>query len=740
MVKGKGAELLRFIKSTDFFNGYLLTTAILVPVVFFSFIDMVGLGVTFSLGVLLVSPGDIPGNSKHRINGLLIAVLISLVGTLVGNLASENTWTFLPLVIVVLFSFSIISVYGFRASMVSFSGLLALVLGFADFGSQSMLLHLGYIAGGGIWYILISTFLLWMRPKMHGEQLLGITMAQTAKLLALKKKAITCKEHRYKLFEKQFKLQAEITENHEKLRDILLTNRKRSGKTNPSRRKVLIFINLVDILELITSSTVNWERLDTLAAHQPKLINRFEALLDAMALQLNNLSENMSDGKKVQGNQQIAQIIEEINNLIKEQSENTQKSVNQEDVWSFYSFLRNEIKLFEKIKSLERVMTNLSTQPRALSRKKEHHFITPADYRWTILLENLSFSSPIFRHSLRLITLFILGIIVGKLFVFQNAYWILLTLIVIMRPSYSLTKERSKKRILGTLIGGAIAFATVLLFHSTTLYAILAIITFAIAFSMMKRNYVVAATFITLNIVFVYALLKPNAFVVIQFRILDTTIGAALGFIGNFLLWPSWEYRSIDKVMRSTLQANRKYLNEIAAYYHTKDKDLGYKLARKHAFLETGNLSASFQRMAQEPKSVQKNLEKLYRFMALSQTFLSSLAALGTFIRHHETTEVSLHFENYIKEINLNLDVSIAKLAGEKANSTTISENIQEANDFITRYLDELSTQKKNLQDTNPARLDKIESKLHEAHLIFEQLKWLLKIAQRINREVEELV
>lgn len=737
MLKEKRKDLFRFIKSTDFFRGYLLTTAILVPVVVFSFFNLVGLGITFALGVLLASPSDIPGSSKHRINGLLIAIFISLIGTLIGNLASENIWFLLPVVIGVLFLFSFISVFGFRASMVSFSGLLALVLGFADFGSQSRWVHLGLIAAGGLWYILASTLFLWMRPKMYAEQLLAQTMAQTARLLTLKKKTITHQKDRGKLLQEQFKLQAEITENHENLRDILLTNRKRSGKSNPMRRKVLIFINLVDIFELIISNSLNWDKLDTLTANQTQLIKHFEELLGLMANQLHGLSENMAEGKKIKKHQKIEQVIKQINTQIKAQTEGISTPENHNsDTWLLYGFLKNEIKLFEKIKSMERVMTNLIAQPKSLSRKRERQFITPTDYRWTILLENLSFSSPIFRHSLRLVTLFVLGIVVGKLFVFQNAYWILLTLVVIMRPSYGLTKERSQKRIAGTLIGGAIAFAIVLLVQNTTLYAILAIITFGIAFSMMKKNYVVAATFITLNIVFVYALLKPNAFEVIQFRVLDTAIGAALGFIGNFILWPSWEYRSIDKVMLNTLRANRKYLNEIDTYYHTKDKDyLSYKLARKHAFLEIGNLSASFQRMAQEPKSVQQNLGQLYRFSALSQTFLSSLAALGTFIRHHETTEASLHFESYIKEINLNLEFSEAKLIGEKVDETAISENIQEANRFISDYLNGLTAQK-----NEQLGIDKLKSQLHEAHLIYEQLKWLLKIAQRLNREVDNLV
>jgi uncharacterized membrane protein YccC len=53
-----------------------------------------------------------------------------------------------------------------------------------------------------------------------------------------------------------------------------------------------------------------------------------------------------------------------------------------------------------------------------------------------------------FRHSLRLTIAIVFAYLLGFLDI-QNTYWILLTVIV-MRPSYGLTKERSKDRIIGT--------------------------------------------------------------------------------------------------------------------------------------------------------------------------------------------------------------------------------------------------------------------------------------------------
>src|SRR5690606_397746 len=142
------------------------------------------------------------------------------------------------------------------------------------------------------------------------------------------------------------------------------------------------------------------------------------------------------------------------------------------------------------------------------------------------------------------------------------------------------------------------------------IYRVWAIVTLVIAFSMVQRNYKAAATFITLSVVFIYALLQPDIFNVIQYRVTDTLIGAGLATLGNLLLWPAWEIQSMQKTLMGTIKANRIYLEEIIGFYNKKGSvPTEYKVARKKAFLEMSDLSAAFQRMTQEPKSKQKNLD-----------------------------------------------------------------------------------------------------------------------------------
>jgi uncharacterized membrane protein YccC len=69
----------------------------------------------------------------------------------------------------------------------------------------------------------------------------------------------------------------------------------------------------------------------------------------------------------------------------------------------------------------------------------------------------------------------------------------------------------------------AIAVGIVLLTQNVVVYAVLAFVSFVFAFALIQ-NYKFAAALITISIIFVYSLINPDAFEVIQYRVIDTII------------------------------------------------------------------------------------------------------------------------------------------------------------------------------------------------------------------------
>src|SRR5690606_6571277 len=302
----------------------------------------------------------------------------------------------------------------------------------------------------------------------------------------------------------------------------------------------------------------------------------------------------------------------------------------------------------------------------------------------------------------------------------------------------TLTKERSKHRLYGTLIGGAIAVAIVFLTQSEYVYGILAVVTFIMGFSLVQKNYKSSAAFITLNVVFIYALLKTDPLDAVQFRVLDTLIGAALAFVANAFFWPSWQFLNMKEFIISTLQANRDFLHEVGKFYREKNMaDPSYKLCRKSAFLAVGNLNAAFQRMSQEPKQQQKNLDKIYEVVMLSNTFLSLTASLGTYIRHHKTTEASQHFADYMASISANLDIAIASLQQKDLSGGPSPTAIENAQKYLELQYHKLAEQHPIQEDDQTVAV--LPRQLQEVKLISDQLKWLLTLSENVKSMVRSI-
>ena len=392
----------------------------------------------------------------------------------------------------------------------------------------------------------------------------------------------------------------------------------------------------------------------------------------------------------------------------------------------YKNLLNFKEKQYQKVLSIERLLKEWEeSQEFRIRRKDAARFLTTPDYNLKTIEDNLDFKSPIFRHSLRLTVAMVIGYAIGNFFEVQNAYWILLTILVIMRPGYALTRDRFKQRLYGTIIGGAVAVTLVLLIRNQVIYGILAVICLVLAHSMIQRNYKTAAAFITLNVVFVYSLLQPNVLQVIQFRVLDTAVGAGLAFMAAKFLWPTWEYATIQNFIRESIKANLEFIKEVEAYYLNKRSlPASYRLARKKAFLAMGDLNAAFQRMAQEPKSEKKHLEETFRIVSLNQELLSATASLGTFMRSHPTTEASAHFRNYMAAIQQNLEASEANKVQDK---NSFSEEIR----WAERYYERLF---KRLLNEEEGEKKLIRERLEEVQILMDRLKWLLEISDNIKK------
>ncbi|MGB6150736.1 MAG: hypothetical protein WBG48_01990, partial [Pricia sp.] len=183
---------------------------------------------------------------------------------------------------------------------------------------------------------------------------------------------------------------------------------------------------------------------------------------------------------------------------------------------------------------------------------------------------------------------------------------------------------------------------------------------------------------------------------------------------------------------QNSVRANKAFLGYIAEFYEQKGKvSTGYRISRKEAFLETSNLSSAFQRMAQEPPSKQKNLDKIYELVVLNYTFLSSLASLSTYIQQHNTTKASKTFSTSAQKITENLQLVLKCLKNQDAKA---SYQIPEDGVMATEA-SEIWRQKYEQYSNTP---DATKRDRQEAHLVTEQMQWLFSLSEKMLRVAGE--
>lgn len=726
-------RIRKFTDSTNFTNAIKVTIASVIPVFALAYFDRFEMGFTIALGSFLTYTSDIPSNLRHKIKGVLVAALIVAGCNLLVNVLHPFPFVLYPVVSVLIFFLSMISVYGHRANMVSFSGLLTVSLAFGHLHTGwEMVENSGLMLIGGLFYLSVSLAFHFIRPHRYIELQMAECIKLTSKYLKLRGDLWNVGADRAKIIEKQLHLQVELNTINENIREILIRSRPDSGSSNQNRKMLLVFISLVEIMELALSTSFDHSKLQEKFNAHPKTLATYQNLAYNLAATLKQLSKSIEDKNKYVSRHELFKDLEALDAIIRDYEAETHDS---DGVWMLTNMLHYAEKQVEKIKIVEHAfLLSVSSQDLKGRDKDLEKFLAAQYYPWRTFKENLSFSSTIFRHSLRLTITILIGFGIGALFPLQNIYWILLTIVVIMRPGYGLTKERSYHRIFGTILGGLIAFGILSVVHNHAVISAVAIVAMIMGFTFTAINYKIGATFVTIYVVCVYGLLTPNIEHVIQFRIIDTLVGAALAFLANYFFWPSWEFLNMRVFLKKSIEANRDYLSQISKFYNEKgDVTSAYRLARKNAFIEIGNLMASFQRMSQEPKSKQKQLPQLYKLVVLNHTLLSSSASLGTYIQSHKTSSASDAFNVVVNSVIKNLEAAAASLGPDLTQMPEITE------DLSARFTELKNIRAKELKEAHLYEEEAFQLKMQEAHLVIEQLIWLTNLSENILKSSQKL-
>jgi len=274
----------------------------------------------------------------------------------------------------------------------------------------------------------------------------------------------------------------------------------------------------------------------------------------------------------------------------------------------------------------------------AVVRANWQMFVSPTDWSWRPFFTLWRWDAPPLRHAIRAALAIAAGYAVAVSMPWgSHDYWILLTIVVVLRGSLSQTLERRNHRVAGTLLGCVLAVG--LLSAHLSALGLLAVLTVAqaIAHSFAVRRYLITAVAATVLGLLQAHMLNTGAaplFALFE-RIADTLIGAALAWAFCYVL-PSWERGQIPALVARVLTAQARHARLALGLGQLQTVDsspeLEWRLARREAFDSLSALVQATQRSLSEPRAVRPPVEPLEHLQAHSYQLLAQLSAVKSML------------------------------------------------------------------------------------------------------------
>ena len=265
-------------------------------------------------------------------------------------------------------------------------------------------------------------------------------------------------------------------------------------------------------------------------------------------------------------------------------------------------------------------------------------FVSPTAWSWRPFTALWHWDAPPLRHAIRA------ALAIGTAYALSLAlpwgthdYWILLTIVVVLRGSFAQTLERRDSRVAGTLLGCLLAGALLATHASPLLLLVIVTLAQAVAHAFAIKRYLITAVAATvLGLVQAHLLNAGGspAFAVVE-RIADTLMGVAIAWSFSYVL-PSWERTQIPKLVARTMTAQARHARVALGLGQLQSVDnepeLEWRLARREAYDSLSALVQATQRSLAEPRAVRPALEPLGRLLAHSYQLLAQLSAVKSML------------------------------------------------------------------------------------------------------------
>jgi len=558
-------EIKKFLYSQYFYGGLRIAVGVSLPAILCLIVfHNRELGFTIATGALGACAVDMPGPLKYKHNEMLACSVIGFFAALATGLATVNPIALWCAVVPLTFALSLIVVYGNRWPQISFATLFMMVMTLEEhFTPLQALVNASWMLVGGLWFTYWSTFVSrWMMYRIE-QQALAESVFALADYLLARADFFDLDNDLDECYRNLVAKQIAAVAMQDAARDIVLRNlpKLKSGRLVPRRATLFnLFIHIVDLHEQFVGAHTDYPLVRNTFGGSDLLIF-YRDLIRKAAADLEDIGlavlQNEPPRARINVKAELRAIEYEIELMRKQ-------DLPKKNPEAYSTISASFRRVWSATRLIDRMRKNLANEEgtketdlridQALTR-----FVSSRRVPFGSIFSNLTMASPSFRHALRMTIAVAIGFWLGRLLPLTNAYWIVMTTVIILKPGYSLTKQRNGQRIVGTLIGCAASIALIMSVKEPHILLVVMFASMVMSYSLLLFNYTASVVFTSSYVLLMFHLLAPGSLHIIGERAIDTVVGCAIAIAASHL-FPYWEYRLMGKLVDDMIAAMRSYL------------------------------------------------------------------------------------------------------------------------------------------------------------------------------------
>ena len=633
--------------------------------------DEMTLLIPLFLGIIASALAETDDSWQGRLNALAVTLVCFSIAALSVELLFPYPWLFAIALALASFCLTMLGALGERYGAIASATLILSVYtmigvdqrggAVSDFWHEPLLL-----VAGAAWYGALSVLWQVLFSNQPVQQSLARLFRELGRYLKLKSslfepiRQLDVEARRLELAQQNGRVVAALNAAKE-----IILHRVGNGRPGSKVSRYLkLYFLAQDIHERASSSHYPYNALAEAFFHSDVLF-RCQRLLRQQGKACQALAESIQLRQPFVYDDSFAEALGDLNASLEH------LRIQSNPAWR--GLLRSLRALAANLSTLDRLLGDASN-PDALADATDSNLLDRAPRNlkemWTRLRTQLTPTSLLFRHALRLSLALTIGYGTLHAIHASQGYWIILTTLFVCQPNYGATRRKLGQRIVGTAIGLTVAWALFDLFPNPLVQSMFAIAAGLVFFINRTTRYTLATAAITLMVLFCFNQVGDGYGLFLP-RLFDTLIGSLIAGLAVFLFLPDWQGRRLNKVLANTLTCNSIYLRQIMQQYAAgKSDDLAYRLARRNAHNADAALSTTLANMLMEPGHFRKEADVGFRFLVLSHTLLSYLSGLGA---HRDTALPADVREHLINGAGHSLAASIDEIATGLANKQPIA-------------------------------------------------------------------